>query len=36
MIEKFKFCPAGYIFSATGSPIAPWDTGSGSVHLGNE
>ena len=31
-IEKYKFCPEGYIFSATGSPLAPWDTGSG-IHV---
>ena len=31
-IEKYKFCPEGYVFSATGSPLPPWDTGSG-VHV---
>jgi hypothetical protein len=36
MIEKFKFCPPGYIFSATGSPMAPWDTGSGVSRPGDE
>lgn len=36
MIEKFKFCPPGYIFSATGSPIAPWKTGSGVSQPGDD
>ena len=35
-IEKYKFCPEGYIFSATGSPMPPWDTGSGMHVPGDE
>ena len=30
-IEKYKFCPEGYAFSATGSPMPPWDTGNGNT-----
>ncbi|KAL8819487.1 MAG: hypothetical protein Q9191_007724 [Dirinaria sp. TL-2023a] len=35
-IEKYKFCPDGYVFSATGSPTPPWLTGSGISHPGEE
>lgn len=35
-IEKYKFCPEGYTFSATGSPTPPWLTGSGVSHPGDE
>ena len=35
-IEKYKFCPDGYIFSATGSPTPPWNTGNGVAHPGEE
>ena len=35
-IEKYKFCPKGYIFSATGSPVPPWVTGNGLSHPGDE
>lgn len=36
MIVKFKFCPEGYVFDATGSPMPPWDTGNGIVRPGME
>ena len=35
-IEKYKFCPDGYIFSATGSPTPPWVTGNGVSRPGDE
>ena len=35
-IEKYKFCPDGYVFSATGSPTPPWLTGSGVSQPGEE
>lgn len=35
-IEKYKFCPEGYVFAATGSPIPPWETGTGHAHPGDE
>ena len=35
-IEKYKFCPEGYIFSALGEPTPPWVTGSGVSQAGKE
>ncbi|CAG8979097.1 hypothetical protein HYALB_00000228 [Hymenoscyphus albidus] len=35
-IEKYKFCPEGYVFSATGSPTPPWKTVSGASMPGEE